>query len=105
MWGAALALVLVAVVMGGATVWAARAANVQAGDNFFSPRKVEIGKGQRVVWQNTGSVDHTVKFEGSKNKLFSPGETTARKFSDKGKYPYHCTIHAGMTGKVVVGGQ
>jgi plastocyanin len=105
LWGVALAPVLVALVMGGSTGWAARATNVQAGDNFFDPKRVKIGQGQRVEWENTGSVDHTVKFEGRKNKFISPGETTGRKFTDTGRFPYHCTIHPGMDGKVVVGDQ
>jgi plastocyanin len=103
MWGAALALMLVAVVIGGSTVWAARAVNVEAGDNFFDPKKVKIGQGERVKWENTGTTDHTVKFEGSKNKVIAPGETTGRKFTDTGRFPYHCTLHSGMSGKVVVG--
>jgi plastocyanin len=102
-WSAALTAAVAALVIGGSTAWAARAINVEAGDNFFDPKKVKIGQGQRVKWENTGTSDHTVKFEGSKNKVIAPGETTGRKFTDTGVFPYRCTLHSEMRGKVVVG--
>jgi plastocyanin len=76
--------------------------NVSAGDNFFDPTKVTIAAGEKVTWTNDGSNDHTVKFKGQKNKTIAPGETTSKKFKKTGRFPYKCTIHAGMDGKVVV---
>jgi plastocyanin len=76
--------------------------SVSAGDNFFDPAKVSIGAGEKVKWTNDGSNDHTVKFKGEKNEVIAPGETTAKKFNQTGRFPYRCTIHAGMDGKVVV---
>jgi plastocyanin len=97
---AAFAMVLVAT----AALGSSRATiNVSAKDNFFDPAKVKIGAGEKVQWTNDGAVDHTVKFKGQKNKIISPGETTSKKFKKTGRYPYHCTLHSGMDGKVVVG--
>ena len=76
--------------------------SVSAQDNFFDPAKVTIGAGEKVKWTNGGSTDHTVKFKGEKNKIIAPGETTDKKFKQTGRFPYRCTLHAGMDGKVVV---
>jgi plastocyanin len=100
---ALLALAAVLVIAGSAASFAA-SKNVAAGDNFFNPTKVKVGKGGRVVWQNTGTTDHTVKFRGRPNEIISPGETTSRKFKQSGVFPYRCTLHAEMRGKVVAGG-
>jgi plastocyanin len=80
----------------------AAAIKVNADDDFFDPTKVKIGAGEKVTWTNVGSNDHTVKFKGEKNETIAPGESTSKKFKDTGRFPYKCTIHAGMDGKVVV---
>ena len=74
---------------------------VSAQDDFFDPKKVKIGQGEKVKWTNDGSEDHTVKFKGEKDKIFGPGESVSVKFKEVGSFKYHCTLHAGMTGKVV----
>jgi plastocyanin len=76
--------------------------NVTAGDDFFEPAKVTIAAGEKVKWTNDGSNDHTVKFKGEKNEVIGPQETTSKRFKQTGRFPYKCTIHAGMDGKVVV---
>jgi plastocyanin len=78
---------------------------VTAQDNFFSPVKAVIAKGDKVKWTNTGKVAHNVTFpDGFKSGNFSPGESTVAKFNRAGKFPYTCTIHPGMNGKVKVSG-
>ena len=69
---------------------------------LLRPEKVAIGQGEKVKWTNDGSNDHTVKFKGEKNKVFGPGESVSARSSRRpGKFQYHCTLHAGMDGKVV----
>jgi plastocyanin len=92
-----------AVVIGGSAASVAASKNVAADDNFFDPKKVKVGKGARVTWENTGTNDHTVKFKGRPNEIISPGETTSRKFKNSGVFRYRCTLHAEMRGKVVAG--
>ena len=75
---------------------------VSAKDNFFEPAKVKIGQGEKVQWTNEGTETHSVKLKGEKDKLFAPGETVGKRFKELGRYPYVCTLHAGMDGKVVV---
>src|SRR5215211_2706631 len=99
----ALAALAVALVTAAALASSRATINVSAKDNFFEPTKVKIGAGEKVQWINDGAVAHTVKFKGQKDKFISPGETTSKRFKKTGRYPYHCTIHSGMDGKVVVG--
>jgi plastocyanin len=93
-----------ALLAAGATVSSAGSNTVEMHDDFFSPRKIKVGKGDKVTWVNEGNSDHTVKFEGEKNKVVTPGESTGRKFKKAGKFPYGCTLHPGMDGKVIVKG-
>jgi plastocyanin len=97
----ALAVLSAMLLTGGASGAGSRAISVSAKDDFFDPQKVAIGQGEKVTWTNEGSEDHTVKFKGQKNKVFAPGESVSVKFKDTGRFKYHCTLHAGMTGKVV----
>lgn len=57
---------------------------------------VSITKGDRVVWKNPTSRNHTVTFyEGaSKNTTIGPGERTSKKFRSRGPTYYRCTIHS-----------
>ena len=99
------ALAALAVVLATVAFASSRATvGVSAKDNFFDPGKAKIKQGDKVTWTNDGNVGHTVKFKGQKDKVISPGATTSKKFKKAGTYPYHCTIHSGMDGKVVVKG-
>jgi plastocyanin len=81
---------------------AAGAVKVSIGDNFFSPVKARVGPGGKVKWTNDGKVTHNVTFGGGSSGNLGPGETFVKKFNRAGKFPYSCTIHPGMTGKVKV---
>jgi plastocyanin len=72
----------------------------------FSPADATLQVGQIVEWANTGSVTHTVTFT---NYPYLSDPTLAPvtwevTFNKAGTYPYQCTIHAGMTGTLVVTG-
>jgi len=75
-------------------------------DNFsFSPTAAAVPVGTTVTWTNHDDIPHNVI---STDKAFaSPVLDTDQQFSfhfDKaGAYPYYCSIHPKMTGKVVVG--
>jgi plastocyanin len=85
------------------TATASAPVKVSAGDNFFAPVKAKVAVGGKVKWTNTGKVDHNVTFKGGfASGNFGPGGTAIRKFNKAGKFPYSCTLHAGMTGKVKV---
>ena len=86
-----------------ATAGASAAARVSVVDNAFQPRALRVQKGTRVKWTHKGNNPHTVTSNaGLFDESLSPGETFARRFSKKGRYPYHCEIHDGMTGVIRV---
>ncbi len=70
----------------------------------FKPSTVRISKGDKVVWANLDDVKHTATSRGrfSTGKI-RPGKAISVKFTSRGTFRYHCTIHPEMTGKVVVG--
>jgi plastocyanin len=99
----ALALSLAGAGVATARPEAAATKRVAIKDNLFSPKTVTINKGSTVKWTNQGNRTHTVTFNtGSYDKLVSPGATVKRTFNKSGTFRYHCRIHDGMTGKVVV---
>jgi len=82
---------------------AAAAVKVSMGDNFFAPVKAKVARGGKVKWRNNGKVAHNVTFpNGFASGNVKPGESTGRKFTRAGRFPYTCTIHPGMNGKVKV---
>ena len=73
-------------------------------DNFsFTPKLITVRTGAEVTWVNHDDIPHNVI---STNKSFaSPVLDTDEKFSytftKPGEFPYYCSIHPHMTGKVV----
>jgi len=82
---------------------AQESAEVEIKDFTFTPETVTIQKGGSVTWINLDSVQHTVSIDGmaDSDKLGLNQEFT-QVFDKAGEYPYICTIHASMTGKVIV---
>ena len=83
-------------------------ADVVAGStaNTFSPNTVTIAKGGTVTW-SIGTRNHNVTFFGGSagaptNIPTATNTTASRTFPTAGSFPYNCTLHAGMTGIVVV---
>jgi plastocyanin len=80
---------------------AAKIVRVRALDDVFRPSAVTISRGTRVRWVNRGDDDHTTT--GSTwSVTLSPGERFTKLFRQAGTYRYSCTLHSGMTGRVVV---
>jgi plastocyanin len=74
-------------------------------DNFvFGPQTLTVPVGTTVVWTNSDDIPHTsVSTEGVfKSKVLDTDEKFSYTFTKAGTYPYYCTIHPKMTGKVVV---
>jgi len=73
-------------------------------DNFsFGPETLTVPVGSTVTWTNRDDVPHTVvSTEGVfKSKVLYADERFSFTFSKAGSYPYFCSIHPKMTGKVV----
>jgi plastocyanin len=74
-------------------------------DNFvFGPQTLTVPVGTTVTWTNSDDIPHTsVSTEGVfKSKVLDTDEKFSYTFSKAGTYPYYCTIHPKMTGKIVV---
>jgi plastocyanin len=74
-------------------------------DNFsFGPVELTVPVGTTVVWTNHDDIPHTVVSVDKvfKSKVLDTDETFSFTFTSAGTYPYFCSIHPKMTGKVLV---
>ncbi len=74
-------------------------------DNFsFGPTTLTVPVGTTVTWTNHDDIPHTVVSidEAFKSKVLDTDENFSFTFSKAGTYPYFCSIHPKMTGKLVV---
>lgn len=75
------------------------------GNMSFSPATANLRVGQVVEWRNVDTIVHDVDED---NGRFDTGNisagTTSRtlRMDVAGTFPYHCTIHPGMVGTIVV---
>ena len=81
--------------------------DVEMIDNEFLPGELSVSVGQAVTWVNNGELPHTVTgADGSYDSSFvMPGGSFQLTFGAPGTYDYICTIHPGMTGRVLVTGE
>ena len=70
-------------------------------DNKFEPKETTVAVGDTVTWQWEGSAAHNVTGPGFESDLISEGEFE-HTFEEAGEIDYVCTVHPGMTGKIVV---
>jgi plastocyanin len=96
--------VQVSIVPGGSTL----------GEKAWSPNPVEVSVGQKIVWTNNDSVQHTVTsgspgspdsgqvFDSGLTKLLNKGETFEWTATTAGEIPYYCQLHPTQVGSVVV---
>src|SRR6516225_4189960 len=74
-------------------------------DNFsFTPATITIRAGTTVKWTNRDDIPHTVVNDDQKfqSKALDTDESYSYTFTKPGTYPYFCSIHPKMTGKVIV---
>jgi plastocyanin len=89
------------------------AVEIDAKSNQWTPNDIIVDVGTKVTWRNTDPILHNIKksadaldFGGTFGlNSFSPGATYSFTFTKVGTFPYACTIHAGMTGKIEVMGK
>jgi plastocyanin len=70
----------------------------------YTPDEVDVAVGTTVTWTNTDSIAHTSTSDGNgwNSGIVAPGGQFSFAFQTAGTFPYHCTIHPGMVGTVVV---
>lgn len=85
-------------------------ASVSIDNMSYSPVTITVKAGTIITWTNNDSVEHTVTSDSglfdsgaiSTPGLYTNGGTFSYTFAVAGTYPYHCTYHSSMTGKVIV---
>src|SRR5471030_1082865 len=79
--------------------------NGDRGSASYSPTPLTMRVGQVVNWHNLDSIDHTATMDGVFNTGNIPAFSAhddAVTMSKAGTFTYHCTIHAGMVGTIIV---
>lgn len=71
-------------------------------NTFSSP--VTVKAGTKVTWMNSDSAEHTVVADDNSFDLGGILSSTSKSytFTTPGTYPYHCMMHPGMTGTIIV---
>ena len=74
------------------------------GSQAFAPDDLNVAAGTTVTWKNTDAVAHTSTSDaaGWDSGVVNPGGQFSTAFQTPGTYRYHCAIHPGMVGTVVV---
>lgn len=74
-------------------------------NSAYSPSKLTVSRGTTVTWTNMDPFTHTVTSNGS-GPLHSPvlkhGASYSYRFNSTGTFGYHCKMHSGMHGTVIV---
>jgi plastocyanin len=70
----------------------------------FNPTTVTVPVGQAVTWSNGDPAPHSVVLDGGEcqTEQFGEGESATLVFNVAGSYPFHCGVHATMTGTIEV---
>ena len=98
------------IAIGGALILAASPAAAQAvgvtiSGFAFVPRSLPVQVGDTVTWRNADGTAHTATADGgTRDTKTIPGGTSSLPvlMTAAGTFPYHCAIHPGMTGTIVV---
>jgi len=69
-------------------------------NDFYDPASFSVPAGTTVTWAWAAG-PHTVTFSDVDSGIKSSG-TFQKTFPTAGTFPYHCTVHAGMTGSITV---
>jgi amicyanin len=71
----------------------------------FDPEVLTVKVGTTITWTNKDEVPHTVTSSDKRFKssgALDQGDSYSFTFTTPGTYPYYCTVHPFMTGKVIV---
>jgi plastocyanin len=71
----------------------------------FITTDLRVRAGTHVRWMNEDQVQHSVQADSGAfdSGLLDPGHSFEQVFDQPGTYPYHCTQHPFMRGRVIVG--
>ena len=74
-------------------------------DNFaFTPAALTVTAGTTVTWKNEDDSPHRIGDQNGtfKSAALDTDDTFSHTFAAPGEYPYICTIHPYMAGKIIV---
>jgi|KBSMisStaDraftv2_1062788.scaffolds.fasta_scaffold245264_3 plastocyanin len=68
----------------------------------FVPEKLEVNRGDTVIWKNEDIVPHLVATSEFKSKSMDQGESWTYQAKQKGDFPYICKFHPTMKAELIV---
>jgi plastocyanin len=74
-------------------------------DNFtFAPETITVPVSSTITWVNKDDIPHVITSNDGvfKSKALDTDQAYSYTFTKPGTYPYYCSIHPKMVGKVVV---
>ena len=74
-------------------------------DNFtFAPQALNVPVNSTVTWVNKDDVPHVIASSDDlfKSKALDTDDKYSYTFTKAGTYPYYCSVHPKMVGKIVV---
>ena len=77
----------------------------QLGTQSYAPNPINMRVGQTIAWRNADTIAHTATGDagGFNTGVLNGGATSnPTAMMTAGSFTYHCTIHPGMIGTVVV---
>jgi plastocyanin len=82
---------------------------IALGLTSFNPSTTTVPKGTTVKWVNTSSASHTITPDQpnqagvwSSTIITGFSQSFTHTFNTSGTYNYHCSLHAGMNGTIIV---
>jgi plastocyanin len=74
------------------------------GTGAFVPNPATVAQGAVVTWSNTDSTNHDIVSDTGAwdSGRLATGDSFRFTFATRGTYPYHCSLHPGMNGTIVV---
>jgi len=100
--GSVLAIAAIASIGGGAVLAADHA--VAIAGFAFSPKDLTVTVGDTITWTNSDATAHTATADDGSfdTGTIGNGGSGSATFATAGTFPYHCKIHASMTGTITV---
>jgi plastocyanin len=68
----------------------------------FTPAEMEVAAGASVTFINLDLVPHTATGDGFDTGTLKRGESKKITFAEAGEFPYLCTLHRHMKGRILV---
>jgi plastocyanin len=77
---------------------------VQVNNFTFSPETLTVPVNSTVTWVNKDDIPHVIASDDGlfRSNALDTDDRYSYKFSKPGTYPYYCSVHPKMVGKIVV---